>query len=483
MKKRLNRLVLLLALILTIIILPSNTRAETDYGDYHASDVRIINRMIEVNGFGFEGEDEWALWERGVDTPPSGWNRVTWSTDVPYRAEVIFIDGLNRLGEGMVELAGLDGLQLFSLTRSLVEGIDASDLPNIRTLMVDHNPQLADLQLSDLPSLEGLICMGCGELNELDLSGTPNLKDLNGMSCNLSELKLDGLGSLENLLVDHNHLTSLDLDHLPALKRLTCGDNNLHHLDLGGLTSLEILSCGWNTVRHLDLVGLTSLRELDCANGFLESVQLNGSASYDSLDLRYNLLDVYGGAEGADIAWDQGSYLFTPQRIEYDLLEGPEPFIDSGERKALIGTEGETFKILRHEGIKVNPIHFDLEGGSPTKIVLNEAYLKTLALGVHHFTLEFEAGYARFALIVKEIQPTESETVTTASTPARTTIATTRQTIARMTAQTPPVSTVSVKTEEVDIPVGQSYNYLPLIALAFGLLLAVVGLRTRKRAG
>jgi hypothetical protein len=349
--------------------------------------------------------------------------------------------------------------------------------------MVDHNPLLTDLHLSNLSSLEGLICMGCGKLNKLDLSGTPNLKDLNGMSCILSELKLDGLGSLENLLVDHNHLTSLDLDHLPGLKRLTCGDNNLHQLDLGGLTSLEILSCGWNTVRYLDMAGLTSLRELDCAHGFLESVRLDGSAEYDSLDLRYNLMDVYGGAEGEDIAWDQGSYLFTPQRIYYDLLEGPEPFIDSGERKALIGAEGETFRILRHEGIKVNPIHFELKGESPTKIILNEAYLKTLALGVHHFTLEFEAGYASFDLLVEEIQPTETETVTTASTPANTTVATTMQTAARMAAQTSPMSTVPINTEEVDIPVGQSYNYLPLIALTFGLLLAVVGLRARKRAG
>lgn len=492
--------VLILSVILLACLLPGIPVSAEAYGEYHAGDVEIINTLIEDHDL------DWGIWEKEEPDPPPGWaSRIQWTEEYPgnsirtitilgenaFKPKTIDLRGLSTLGSLYIVESSITGINLEGLTSlnyidlhgnsklavvkaggltsltsfisyggNLLTSLDLSDSSNLSTLDCLGNRQLASLNLGALASLTK-VNLSSTAITSLDVSKMSVLVELDCDSCNLTSLKLGSHPSLSRLSCGNNSLGSLDVSGAEALEELDCNNCNLTSLKLGSHPSLRFLSCGDNPLNSLDVSRAEALERLDCSNCYLTSLKLEATAPYDWLDVRKNLFPLLpqdADITGRVIEWDTGDYYYLPQREKALAEEAPETFTGSGDRTVTFeDPDIETFNCLRRNGELVDEGNYQVQAGS-TIIILKESYLETLSLGMHQFIAEWDQYVGSFDLEIGVLGAEETKPTTTV--------------------------VENEEDEAIDVSVGESYNFLPLVLILAGLTLlaAAVHLRTRKQS-
>lgn len=442
MKKLKQALLLAVSLILLVGLLPGNAVTADGYGDYHAGDIQVINKLITENNLAFGGDLK--VWENGVTSPPEGWDGlVDWNSETPKRIIEFGFHGFDTYGSGMLDLKGLAKLERLIINNGLMTGID----------------------LEGLTSLEDIILFQDAKLEEVKTKGLSSLKYFD---CNA-----------------YNPLTSLDFSDSPDLEDLSCCNYSLTNMVLGAKPKLEELQCMDCPLVNLDLSQATALKYLNCSGCQLSSLTLNPSAPYDTrIDVSYNLMTSESDVSGKSITWDGEDYVFEPQREKVTPPVFLEPFAGSGDRTVTFDVdEAEGYLVLRRNGKRVDESNYQVQAGSIV-LTLKESYLKTLNPGTHRFSLEGEEFVGFFDLEVLGAE----ETTTTTTVPTTSTVPSGEEETQPTTAaqdqegETKPATTAKDQAkDDVDVAVGESYNFLPLVLTLIGLTLLAVVLRLRTR--
>ena len=236
---------------------------QREYAQYHPNDIAVINDMIRNNGLGWSLADP----EDGSQVPDD-WTGIIWSDD----------EALKRVVSLDVNDCGLTGA----------------------------------LTVSGLAKLEYLNCQGNG-LGAIDVRGLINLEYLNCSENNLTELDASGLVNLHELVCFLSQLTSLNVSGLSNLEHLDCG-NAYGFEGSRSIVHPNEFEYGENQISELDVSQLDNLDYLDCSGNLLTTLELSFIAPYSYIDVRYNIMESPASITGREIQWDEGSFLFSPQR-------------------------------------------------------------------------------------------------------------------------------------------------------------------------
>ncbi len=309
--------------------------------DYSATDLAVINALIENNGLSAKKNDpsDWSMWAK-------------WNDETPKRITELDVSlGLKR---GDASFAGLSELQRLHCGKNFgLTSIDASGLTKLTHLYCNFNNQLTSLNVSGSINLAYLNCSD-GQIASLDVSGLPVLEVLDCRNNNMiGEFMVTGLDktvttdfrysfqkvpqhiegkdcdntecgttcsicgknlikgvcdyhpddvAVINALIDNNGLAATkDAPHNDwsfatwndeTPKRMTALNLNTKQLkgdvSLAGLSELTQLSCNSNQIVSLDVSGLTNLTTLSCSGNLLTSLDVSGLPVLEVLDCRNN---------------------------------------------------------------------------------------------------------------------------------------------------------------------------------------------------
>jgi uncharacterized repeat protein (TIGR02543 family) len=311
-----------------------------DVSDYNASDVAVINAIIENNGLNATKDD------------PAGWDFATWNDNAQDKR----ITELNLWGRsllsGTLNVSGLTSLEWLDCSWSELTALDVSGLSALESLNCSLN-ELTSLTVTGCTALATLDCghnyltlesitglndtaldsfalnnqdsQNVSDYNTNDIAVINAIISTNGLNApqnaprewrlfidwedsvqgkRITKLKLEGsdrligtldvsgLSSLKTLLCRDSNFTGLNVSGLTSLESFDCYYNNkLTTLDVSGLTSLESLHCYYNNkLTTLDVSGLTSLKELDCEFNELTSLTVTGCTSLSFISCERNFL-------------------------------------------------------------------------------------------------------------------------------------------------------------------------------------------------
>ena len=274
MKAGLKAIAILLALALTLSLMPTEIAADNGgYGDYHAGDIAVINAIIDNNGL------NWERWDSGT-IPPASWgsSRYTyWTRPPPYTFYRLYqLDVSDSNLTGAMDVSGLSKLRWLRCFGNQLTSLDTSGLSELDSLRCSGN-RLTSLDISDLSEL-GILDFSDNQLSSLDISNLSKLEILHCSGNQLTGLDLSGQSELWSLRCSGNRLTSLDLSNLSKLEILDCSGNQLSSLDLSGLSELYELDCSGNQLSSLDISGQSGLWFLYCSSNRLSSLDLSGQS-------------------------------------------------------------------------------------------------------------------------------------------------------------------------------------------------------------
>lgn len=228
-----------------------------DVSGYAASDIAVINKIIETNGLsGYEKD------------APSTWNFVTfWKTDSSTNKKYAFRINLKNKGlSGTLDVSGMTGLIALDCGGNNLTGLNISGLTSIKELRCAGN-QISSLDVSGLTNLNTLQCQN-NLLTTLDLSGLSKLEDFRCFrNSELTELKgLSDCTSLDLLSCGECALQgTLNVTDLTNLRELNCSNNKLTEIvGLTNKTNLKELRADSNDLQQLDVSGCTQITKLWC---------------------------------------------------------------------------------------------------------------------------------------------------------------------------------------------------------------------------
>ena len=227
-------------------------------GDYNASDVAVINAIIDDNGLG------WTLAPADGSSIPSDWTGVEWSTAATGKRVVeldLYFEGLS----GKLDVSGLTDLEYLNCN---INGLTALD--------VSKNTKLKELDIV------------VNSLSTLDVSKNVNLESLYCASNSLSTLDVSKNVNLEFLDCSYNDLTALDVSKNTKLTDFDCSDNGIASLDVSKNTSLVTLDCSYNTLAMIDVSKNVLIIALDCSNNDLAALDVSKNTALERLYCNYN---------------------------------------------------------------------------------------------------------------------------------------------------------------------------------------------------
>lgn len=204
-----------------------------------------------------------------------------------------------------LDLSGLANLEKVLCQNNLIESIDLSQT-NVSFLNAESNriASLSDLIFNDYFGFDATIALGYNLLTSVDASDLPQMVSVLNLSNNqLTHLNLSGLNWLTKLFCANNQLTQIDTSTLTFLSYLSCGNNPITALDVSQNSYLDYLYCRNCLITSLDLshrpvpdfdVRSNSLISLNIENG-----DYDGDGLYTTIPGSPNLesvcVDAYEG--------------------------------------------------------------------------------------------------------------------------------------------------------------------------------------------
>lgn len=208
-------------------------------------------------------------------------------------------------------------LKEFTLSRSLLKGIDLSSYKGLQKVHIETNNNMTELDFLDFPELVDLTVSANKILYTLNVSNCPKLTTLDVNYNNLANLNISGCSNIEKLTCawnknitsldlatfskltvlecDKNKIASLDLSHCPELTRLVCYENCLTSLDLSYTPKLKELSCTDNDLTELDVSCCPEITYLSCCRCSLTTLNFAGCDKITTLvcyDNKLTSLDI-----------------------------------------------------------------------------------------------------------------------------------------------------------------------------------------------
>lgn len=196
---------------------------------------------------------------------------------------------------GYLDLSGCTMLNFVHCPVNSLSGLDVSGCAELEYLCCYGN-SFEELIVSGCTALTDLDCASTG-ITELDISDCTALLSLTCQINGLTELDVSHCTELTYLHCEHNRLTSLNVSGCAHLSMLFCFENELTSLDLSGSAELERLVCYDNNLTELNLSANPMLNYLDCTNNRLRMLRLSEN---DSLPLN-TVLAVGSGAFDCEI--------------------------------------------------------------------------------------------------------------------------------------------------------------------------------------
>lgn len=166
----------------------------------------------------------------------------------------------------LTELKGLGSSELTSLDVSGLDKLEVLDMrnePNSSATPPYKYGKFKELNLQGCTNLRELDIMN-NEIKHLDASGLPNLKTLKATANHqLESIDLRGAKSLTRLSLYFVQIKTLDVSDSPYLSKLECAYSDLESIDLSNNTFLQELDFYNSNLQSLDVSKLKYLYELD----------------------------------------------------------------------------------------------------------------------------------------------------------------------------------------------------------------------------
>ena len=274
----------------------------------------------------------------------------------------LYANHLNGMTDAFIK--GNKNLEYIELHHNNVLGnVDVRDLPELRKLIVDHNPQVTVIHTEGSPKLDLFNTMnnpgvtsipGLNDnpelkefygddikLESIDFSHNPKLKHikisnskilknvtgLNAAGANLISINLRNTSilsldvsnntSLNSLLLDDSKIASLDVSHNTKLRELKLDRTQISSLDVSSNTELQILYTERAQLTQLNISANTKLKELHASLNPMTTFVLGDNTALEYLDIsacKLSTIDirkltalktVYAGAQGNSSGRDQ----------------------------------------------------------------------------------------------------------------------------------------------------------------------------------
>ena len=247
---------------------------------------------------------------------------------------------------GMKEVIMKDNNNLKSAklySNGKLENVDASNLPELRTLWTQGSGSLKTINTANTPNLKELNASSDGnltgitglqdnvelttftapytKLTKLNFSNAPKLRSVNLVSSSVTEIKgLSAAGAnLQELQLSQSHVGSLDISNNPNLTKLDLYYvTEMSALDVTHNPNLTYLRTTFLPLTTLDLSNNTKLVELSIAHNKLSS-----------LDIRHmpNLAKFYAGSQSPN--GFLANITVTMTAAQKAKLEQVKPFLES----------------------------------------------------------------------------------------------------------------------------------------------------------
>lgn len=246
---------------------------------------------------------------------------------------------------GMKEVIMKDNNNLKSAklySNGKLENVDASNLPELRTLWTQGSGSLKTINTANTPNLKELNASSDGnltgitglqdnvelttftapytKLTKLNFSNAPKLRSVNLVSSSVTEIKgLSAAGAnLQELQLSQSHVGSLNISNNPNLTKLDLYYvTEMSALDVTHNPNLTYLRTTFLPLTTLDLSNNTKLVELSIAHNKLSS-----------LDIRHmpNLAKFYAGSQSPN---GLANITVTMTAAQKAKLEQVKPFLES----------------------------------------------------------------------------------------------------------------------------------------------------------
>lgn len=195
----------------------------------------------------------------------------------------------------------IQGLETLSIIDTNTTNIDLSNLPNLKTLYIDNNANMASLDVSTNNLLEVLNARNCNLSNvmynanypytqirlsnnnfsgNIDFTNFTNAEIIDFGHNIITSIDVTGLTNLTFLAVDNCHLTDLDVTTCTNLTNLTALFNDLTCLDLSQntmLTSIEVNSNDPNLI-----IVVANVPDANAGNGIYQNWYKDAGATYST---------------------------------------------------------------------------------------------------------------------------------------------------------------------------------------------------------
>ncbi len=190
------------------------------------------------------------------------------------------------------DVAARTSLSAYNQNIAWMKGIEY--FTELKTLYVQGNPNLSQLDLTSNKILENLVCSECN-ISSLLIQGLNKLKTINCSNNALTYVNLSTNTALESLNIENNALNSINVANCTNLIFLNCARNNLTTLTAEYLpklqtlschdcTSLKTLKCRYNALTELDITGCANLETLQCGTNKFTTLEINGFSKLNILD-------------------------------------------------------------------------------------------------------------------------------------------------------------------------------------------------------
>ena len=290
----------------------------------------------------------------------------------------LYANHLNGMTDAFIK--GNKNLEYIELHHNdVLKEVDVRDLPELRKLIVDHNPQVTVIHTEGSPKLDKLNAMndkgvtsipGLSEnpqlaefyadeikLESIDFSHNPKLKEiqinnsrtlkniigLNAAGANLLKLRLHTTSitsldiskntSLEQLMLKDSKIASLNVSNNTKLKELLLERTPIASLDVSRNTELEKLYTEKTQLTQLDIRANTKLKELKSSLCPITTFVLGDNTALSYLDIsscKLSTIDitkltalksVYAGAQGNSSGTDQLMTIYYTASQQATLTE------------------------------------------------------------------------------------------------------------------------------------------------------------------
>ena len=176
--------------------------------------------------------------------------------------------------------------------------LDSANLLTQRDLDLTHNAKLVRFDMkntnlntinaSNLPELKTIECVSNSSLTALNTTGSTELLVLRAEKGRLASVDLSTNTKLERITVNENNLTQLNLENNPLLTYVHCSRNPLGSIDVSHQHLLASLKCEYNNLTALNVSTNPELTYLSCSFNNLQSLDVSNNIKLEHLDVQDN---------------------------------------------------------------------------------------------------------------------------------------------------------------------------------------------------